>query len=243
MKRLTTCMVVSVFLSFCTVMAGNRLFAQNIGQNNSIDIHAVEYLSIAGNQSTLYYGNEQEIYPHLHHPYLKSARYVRSGLSYCGILYPDVQLRLDWHRNELIVLAPNFINNIVLSPEHVDYAELHDLHIIYYHNDGLPGSPSTGYYILRYSGICKVFENQPVSVTVKNIHNRSLDQYHLTNSFYLYKDDIYHVIQKRSGLYKVLHPYKRELKRFASNNRLRFRKDKGNFIAMTVREYERLSGL
>ena len=227
----------------CTLLFGcGRLYAQDARQQ-LIENAVLEYLRVAGNQAIIYYGDEQEGYPRTsNHPYLKNAQHAKSRLLYHRILYPEALLRLDLHRDELVIQSPEF-RNFVLSPENFEYAELHGQHIIYFRRDSLPGCPSTGYYILLYSGNCMVLEKQ-IATLLRNNQSTTLDQYYaLTTNFYLYKDGVYHTIRNKRGLLNVLHPYKKELKQFISSHRWRFRHDAEELIAQTVGEYEKLSGL
>ena len=209
-----------------------------------IDSSAMEYLRIVGSQSMLYYGKMQEGHPRTtNHPYLNNGQCVKSRLSYCGVLYPEVLLRFDLSRNELIVQSPDF-QHIVLFPENVDYAQLHDRTVIYFRHNNLPGCPSTGYYILLHSGDCKVFEKQNVTLLQKDFSPTKIERHYvLSTTFYLYKDGVYHTVRTKRGLLKCLHPYGRELKQFISANNLRFRNNIEDFLILTVREYEKLSGL
>ena len=217
-----------------------QLFAQDA----KIDNVAFDYLQTVGNQSVLYYGKQQEGYLRAsNHPYLNDSQYAKARLSYCGVIYPDAMLRLDLNRDELIILSPNY-HNIVLFPENVDYAELYGRHIIYFRYDSLHGCPSTGYYIILHSGNCKVLEKQTATLAVKNTGNTTLENYYVfKTNFYLYKDGVYHNIWNKSGLLKVLYPYKKELKHFISTNRLNFRRNAEEFLIRIVSEYEKLSGL
>ena len=215
------------------------MLAQDVGSQQLIDNSAIEYLRIAGNQSVLYYGNEQDIQPRAtNHPYLKSNQYAEARLSYNKVIYPEALLRLDLSRDELITLSPEF-RHIVLFPENIDFVELHDKHVIYFRRDSLPGCPSGGYYFLLHSGECKVLERQTASL----ILNSSSGQFYYVffTKFYLCKDGIYYNIRNQQGLLKVLSPYKKELKRYISSHRWRFRRDAEELIAMTVREYENLT--
>ena len=56
-----------------------------------------DYVSSAAGQSVIYHGKEQLKYPTSirNHPYLKSEKYVPGDLSFEGILYKDVKMRLD----------------------------------------------------------------------------------------------------------------------------------------------------
>ena len=83
-----------------------------------------DYVSSAAGQSVIYHGKEQLKYPTSirNHPYLKSEKYVPGDLSFEGILYKDVKMRLDLYKNELLLFSPDNRYNIVLPSDRVDYA-------------------------------------------------------------------------------------------------------------------------
>ncbi len=241
-RNLHSKIMIRTCLWWLLIFFGEQLFAQNIGRQQLVDSMAVGYMRIADKQSVLYYGTEQEAHPRTtNHPYLKESSYAKGRLSYCQVMYPEVLLRLDLSRNELIVMSPDH-RNIVLFPENVDFVELHDRYIIYFHSDSSPGSPSSGYYILLYSGKCRVLEKQTNTLNRKETGSRVSESYFsLSVNYYLYKDGYYHKIKNKRALLKVLSPYKRELKRFISDNHLRCKRDAEKFIVLTVSEYEKLS--
>jgi len=227
--------LILVLLSICATKA----FAQP-----DIENYAIEYLKTAKSQSALYYGIQQEPHPRTtNHPYLKDMLFAKGRLSYNNILYPEVLLRFDLFRNELIITSPDY-RDIVLFPESVDFAELHGQHIIYFRQDTLPGCPSAGYYFLLYNGYCKVLEKQTASLMSHSGSRASDGQfYDFRKNYYLYKDGVYHTIRNKNGLLKILHPYKKELKRYLSAENLNYRQYPDVFIFMAVYEYEKLSGL
>ena len=217
----------------------NPAYSNNTERQQQIDNSALEFMRAAVNQSTLFYGIEQLQHPRLsNHPFLISEQYTQGRLSINGIVYPEVMLRLDLNRDELVILSPDF-RHIVLSPENVDFAEMHGRLIIYYRQNNLPGSPPTGYHQLLHSGKTKVLKRQ--TAELKIVH-RELDFVHSTR-FFLYKDGEYHTIRNRRELLRVLYPHRRELRQFISANQLQFRQNTGEFITQVVREYEKLSGL
>jgi len=231
--------IVKVFIFLSLIIMDKRLFAQETERQKSIDNAAVTYMRVVGNKSALYYGVVQKD-PDLqtsNHPYLKDELYAKARLSYHRMLYPEVLLRLDLSKDELITISPDFCN-IVLFPEHVDFVELHGRHIIYLRKDILPGCPSTGYYFLIHSGNCMVLLKQIAWLK----EDRYLSRYYdFRNFYYLYKDSVYHRIRNKRGLLKELRPYQKELKWFISASQLRFRHNTEEFITRTVSEYEKLS--
>jgi hypothetical protein len=219
------------------------LFAQDAGVRQTIDRSAVEYLKMVNEESVLYYGNLQEELPRTtNHSFLQDAQYAKARLSYLGVIYPEVMLRLDLWRDELVIYSPDN-RNVVLFPENVDDAELYDKRIIYLQPDNLPGSPSQGYYYQLHSGNCTVLEKQTASLNRKENMGRWEEYYIISTKFYLLKDGAYQTIRTKRGLLQALQPYKKELKRFISANHLSFRKNQEEFLVQTVSEYEKLSGL
>ena len=217
-----------------------RLLAQDIVRQQSIDSAAVMYSRMAGKQLPLYYGKEQEDYQQISiHPYFVDWRFANARLMYGEVIYPEVLLRLDINRDELIVISPDY-RQIVLFPENVDFVELHGKHIIYFQRDTLPGCPSSGYYILLHSGNCKVLEKQTATLRLNSSTREPY--YAFTTQYYLHKDGVYYAIRNKKGLLKALSPYKKELKRFISANHLRFRQNAEEFLSRTVSEYEKITG-
>ena len=217
------------------------LLAQDVGRQQSLDSAAIRYLQKASKQSVLFYGSDQEGQPRTtNHPYLKDVLYTKARLSYYQIIYPEALLRLDLSRDEMITLSPEF-RHIVLFPENVDFVELHGKYIIYFRPDGLPGCPSSGYYIQLYSGNCKVFEKNTALLMSENDGNRMKYFFTFSTRYYLYKDGMYYTIRGEQGLLKALRPYKKELKRFISANRLSFRQNAEVFLSRTIKEYEKIT--
>jgi hypothetical protein len=224
------------------ILWGGSLFAQDIRRQQSIDSAAVKYLQTADRQSALYYGNDQDwVMRTTNHPYLEDVLYAKARLSYYNVLYPEVLLRLDLSKDELITLSPEF-RHVVLFPENVDFVELHGKHIIYFRSDSLSGSPSSGYYMLLHSGNCKVLKRTTATLMSESEGTRMKYYYSFTTRYYLYKDDVYYIIRNQRGLLKALSPHKKELKRFISANRLQFRLYTDIFLTRTVNEYEKITG-
>jgi len=225
----------------CLLFVCGSLFAQNVAPQQTIDDFALEYQRVAGHQAAVYFGSLKETLPRTtNHPFLTDDKFAKARLSYLGVLYPEVLLRLDLSRNELTTISPAFYE-IVLFPENVDFAELHGRHIIFFQRDNLPGSPSSGYYSLLHSGKCRVLEKQTAGLMIEQTYR---SQYHsFTTRLYVHKDNAYYVIRNGRGLLKVLQSHKKELKRFISAHHLNFRNNPQEFLIQTVSEYEKLTGL
>jgi len=230
--------MVRFYLLFFLMFGCVPLLAQSADRQQLIDNSAAEYLRLANAQSSLFYGKEQEAHQRtINHPYLVNEHFAKAHLSYNEVIYPEVLLRLDLNRDELIIISPDF-RQIVLTPENVDFVEMHGKYIVYFRRDDLPGCPSSGFYFLLHSGDCKVLEKQ----VNKMIPNDKSEMYFVqSTNFYLYKDGVYYTIRSKRGLLNALGTHRKELKRFISANRLSFRPFTELFLTLTVREYEKLS--
>ena len=243
-------MMVKIRLLVFFLFGCGLLAAQNVDQVQSIDVSAIEYLYAVDNQSQLYYGKEQENYHYLHlnhpairtlnHSYLIDYNYTKARLSYHKVIYPEAMLRLDFYNDELVVFSPD-LRNIVLTPDNVDFAEMHGQTIIYFRSDSLPGCPSNGYYILLHSENCKVLKRQTARLATSAENTRIEYFFVFSIKYYLFKDGVYHTVKNKRGLLNVLHPYKSEMRRFISSNRLKFKRNADELISLTVKEYEKIS--
>lgn len=216
------------------IFTGGYLSAQQT------DDLATKYLRTVGDHSTLYYGRLQLGRPGAaNHPYLVTSLYTPARLSFRGVVYPQVMLRLDLERDELVVLSSNG-RHIVLSPEDLDYAEFHGRHIVYLDNGYLPA----GHYMVLHSGNTMVLKRQTATQVYRQVSSTNLERRFIFRiTYFLYKDGVYHTIQNRRGLLSLLYPHQRTLNRFISSNRLNRRGRTEEMITLTVIEYERLSAL
>jgi len=228
------------FTGLFTILFAEQLIAQNSSRQELIDRSASEYMQSAGSDAALYYGYQQAPLPRTTNlPYLNGLDYTTGRLSYHQVVYPNVLLKLDLYRNELVVKSS--YGDIVLFPENVDFAELLGKRIIYFRSDSLPGCPSTGYYFLLNSGKCKVLEKQTASLS--SYSSQEGPYYDFKKNFYLMKDGIYYKITSQKSLLTVLQAYRKELKQYISSLQLDYKKFPDIVIAMTVDEYEKLSGV
>jgi len=221
-----------------------QLFAQDRNRQELIDNYANEYLQFAGEDAALFSGYQQKELPLTTNlPYLNNKEFVKGRLSYNNTVYPEVLLKFDLYRNELITLSG--FQGIVLFPENVNFAELLGKHIIYFHSDSLPGCPPSGYYFLLNSGKCTVLEKRTASLNSYSGSNTSQNTqyYNFKSIFYLYREGVYHPIRNEKSLLKFLYPYQKELKQYISSLSFKYKNFPDIVITLTVDQYEKLSEL
>ena len=201
-----------------------------------------DYISSAAVQSVIYHGKEQLKYPTSirNHPYLKSEEYVSGDLSFEGILYKGVKMRLDLYKNELLLFSPDNRYNIVLPSDRVDYAEFHGYHIFYRHPDERSGNLPEGYYLSLYEG--KSTELGKWSCTLsKTIKDMQLDDsFDQSVKYYIRKEGVYYTVRSKGSVLKVFKSKKKELARYIKQRKLDFRHAPEEAIVAVVRQYERI---
>jgi len=208
------------------------------------DRYAAGYMNAVSNHATLFSGNSQQplTLQLINHQYFKTQDFVNGRLSYNGVVYPDVWLRWDLYRDELIILSPvNYF--IALKSAYVDFAEIHGYRIFYLHPDGLAGCPPAGNYILLHSGDHFLLEKLSNEINRKEAKSGIGSEYYfiLSTTFYLQKDDAYHKIKNRRMLLKALDTHRKEMKQFIRANKFRYQQDAEKMVLEVVKEHKKLS--
>jgi len=228
--------VMKWYIFLClTLFIQQRLSAQD-------DRYATGYMSAVSNHAVLFSGNRQQpLKVHtLNHQYFKDEDFVTGRLSYGGVVYPEVWLRWDLYKDELMILSPvNY--SIVLQNDHIDFAELHGYRIFYLHSDGLPGCPPAGNYILLFSGNHLLIEKLINELNLKDNIGSEAYYFILSTRFYLQKNGVYHKIKSRRTLLKALDTHRKELRQFIRANRLEYKRDAETMVLEIVKKHEHLS--
>ena len=229
-------------LLYIIVINSQQLLAQD-SLHFGTDYYVSGYMKAVSEYASLYSGNCQQSleFRVIDHQYFKEQHYVIGKLFYNGILYPDVLLRWDLYRDELIVLSPAG-SNIVLINENTGFAEIHGYHIFYHHPDGSTGCPSAGYYLLLHSGKYRLLEKISYSPNVAKIEGKRLTYTFLVSSFfYLQKDEVYHKINSQRKLLKTLGTHRKEMKSLIQSNGYKYKRNAEEMALELVKEHEKLS--
>lgn len=223
----------------CLITASNSYAQENISAKEAVINH---YFSSIGEYAAIYSGKEQNKYPSFYknHPYYKTDSYQEGTLSFDGIVYPNVKLRLDLNLEELAILSLDNRFNIVIPSDRLDYAYIGSDYITI--NKGENPLPK-GFNIRLYEGEHSVWLKQSCLFT-KRIEDRTiLYQFDIKKRFYVYKDGQYHKIGSLSSLLKLFPEQKEKLKRHIKATGLNFRSSPENTIVEVVKQYEILIAL
>ncbi len=201
------------------------------------------YFHTANGYATIYSGKEHQGYAGYitGHPYLVTDQFGKGILRYDGLDYPDVSLRLDTYKNEMVIRTPDMLYSVIVPPDKFEFAELHAYHIIYYRPDGLPGAPAEGYYVLHHNGEYPVMERR-VSQYRETIDAMRIEAAFIhKNTFYVFRDGKPHPVRGKSSLLKLFKDRKKELNTYIKNAGLNFNARPEQAIVETVRMYESLT--
>jgi hypothetical protein len=225
----------TILCVLCLLMGG-KLCAQE----------AVEvYLAEARSHASIYTGKEGYKYPRyiLNHPYWDTNDYREGSLWYDGVLYPNVWMRLDLHREELLLRSPDRRFEVVAPAERMDSAWIHPYCIRWVgREEAAEKALPPGYYIRLNEGNYPVWKRETKHLTRSaNTGSQVVDtQFEEITQFYVCREGVWHVVKNAASLLALFPEKKKELKQYIRRQKLNFKKAPDAAIVETVRRYERL---
>lgn len=238
MKRHLLCLLLLIM--------GWQIKAQKLDLPNydSTTIKYVEsYFSVASGHSVIYTGKEESKYlsQMKNHPYLYTSEYKSGSLSFEGVFYPNVKLRLNEHKDELIILSPDGRFNIVLPTDKVDFATIEN-YFIYYNvpQKGIEAL-SEGYYVRLHNGTYPVWKRETCFIQ-SNIKDMKTElSFVRKNKLFILKDGKYNTIGNKRSILKLFKSKKKELKQFIKENELDFKQSFDASVVAVTEYYEILN--
>jgi len=187
-------------------------------------------------QSQLYNGGDFAFYQPLEneHPYFSSDDWIDGTILYDGTLFAHVFMQYDIQSDELIVEHANG-TRIKLTKLNVGYFILNDRKFVL-----LTSRHLNGFYEILYDGNTKVYARH------WKVFQESLSSGKASRSFrekiryYIYKNGDYVTVTNKASVYKVFKERKKELRQFASKNKLRFGTNKIAFLTQLANHYDGL---
>ena len=238
-------MRLSVYLCLM-IFCWQQLPAQDSMSRQTTDGYAANYMDSVSRFAAIYSGVGAQpplSFSLLSHQFFKDVYYTNCRLSYGGVVYPDVLLRWDLYRDELLIRSPAGYE-IVLKSGKIDFAEIHGYRMFYLHPDSLPGYPSAGYYILLFSGEYLLLEKLTKQMTQKESSKlgRTENYFELSSKFYLQRNGAYYGIKNRRTLLKTLSTHRSEMRQLIRANKLNYKEDAEKMVLEVVKEHAKLSG-
>lgn len=202
------------------------------------------YLKAVGNHTIIYTGKEETKYPTyvLNHPYLDTKEFREGRLSFDGIIYPHVKMRLNLHKDELVVFSPDNRFSVILPSDRVDFATIDSLYIIYSRPEKDSLNLPEGYHVRLYNGTYEVWKRETMFLesTIKDMLVEL--SFSRKRRFYIRKDGTFHPVSSKKTVLKLFETTKqKELKKYIKQHRLNFKKVPDEAIVSVVNYYETLS--
>ncbi|MDL2264856.1 hypothetical protein LJC57_04320 [Parabacteroides sp. OttesenSCG-928-G07] len=201
-----------------------------------------EYITSSGNQLIIYNGKEEAKYPSqaINHPFLDTSEYREGIISFDGVVYPNIRVRLNVHSEELIVQSPTTRLNVVIPADRVDYAYISPYYIIPHDkSDGYAELPE-GYYVLLHDGKHQVLKRETAFMQ-SGVKGMTMEvSFKKQTKYYIYKDGKYTNVTSQRSVLKLFDSKKRELQQFIKQSNLNYRKFPEAYLVAVADYYETL---
>ncbi|WP_139237239.1 hypothetical protein [Pontibacter akesuensis] len=232
------------------VIAAGSAFAQGAAADTaflqSSKAQAVAaYKKALGAQTQLYNGTEYVDYklPYFEgHQFFASNAAENGHVFYDGTWYTDVPILYDLVRDEVIIPYSTTGLKMKLIGSKIDTFQVHDHLYVRLQPDSAGATAlQPGFYDLLYSG-----DTQFLMKRIKQMEDRATQdgmegEFRNVDKYFIKKDGVYHQVGSKRAVYRVLEDRKKELKKFASSQQLKFRKEKEAAILAIVTYYDSLA--
>lgn len=186
-----------------------------------------KYLDELNEYAVIYSGELEEGYSlaqYQNFPYYQSPEFVTGTIMFNRNDYPAQQLRLDLYRNQLVVLVPGKQFSKIVDNYLVEQVEAYGKTIIRYTSPMDNGLGAGYYFRLYHSPAIELLQQVTADIDKKIIGDRK--QFIFQEKYYLlYQGNNYQLRNKKSFT-RLFPQYKKEINRFAKDNKLNFGKQK-----------------
>ncbi len=217
----------TLFVAFvCTFSA-----ASSFSQDDPATLQPALAKVIAGlelkTSDDIYNGREHIGYLHTIQgiAYYKTNQWQKGSMIYRGVFYPDVYLKYDLVRDELIVRHYNGFQGVTLFSPRLQRFSMGDAHFIYLNSGNEPQAPATGIYqVIGGEALSLLIKrSKKIEETVSNtqVDRKFVDQI----AFYIAKDGAYHRIRKESDVLELWKSHRSEIKSLLKAKEIKFKKN------------------
>lgn len=201
-----------------------------------------KYIQASGNQLIIFNGKEEPKYPAqaINHPFLDTSEYREGVVSFDGVVYPNIRMRLNVHSEELIVQSPTTRLNVVIPADRVDYAYISPFYIIPHNNNNSYPELPTGYYVLLHDGKHQVLKRETAFMQSQVKSMEVEVSFKKQTRFYIYKDGKYNTVSSQRSVLKLFNSKKRELQQYIKQHNLNYKKFPETYLTAVTNYYETL---
>jgi hypothetical protein len=217
-------------LSFSCIFLTQGLHAQTSTEDSTKAFASnqkaqILYFKTLGRQAELYSGIEYVPFLDLINegqPYFGSDKFDTGQISYHGINYLNVPILYDLVQEALLIPVSEGQPPVELYNELVDSFSVSGHHFIrLVKEDGVAGSPQTGFYEQLYQGRSWVLKKEEKSIS-KTLNETGA--YRIIKdkvSYYIKKDGRFYEVKGKGSVLNVLSDKKKDLKKYISSHNIR----------------------
>lgn len=221
-----------IYLTFYLIF-----FTWDTGYSQNLPVK--EYIDKSSNYGILFRGMvEQNYNPYIYanQPYYISSDFSTGDIYYKKRKYPAQKMRLDFFKDQLIILSPDNYN-LIVGHQGVDSFYIHNKLFVYY----IPEKKielKDGYYLLLHQG-------EKIKILAKGTANLNtpkteLAHFSTTIRYYGIYNTKSYTIRNRTSFSKIFPQYKKDINRFAKTRKLKFKEDIDKDIASMAAYCEEL---
>jgi hypothetical protein len=202
------------------------------------------YQKTIGAQAKLYNGSryKQPINSEEQHPYFISDDWIMGDVFYDGEIFQNVPLMYDLYNDKLVTEHYSSGNALQLIDEKLHSFEIAGHHFEKIDNQSVGGSlPRSDYYDILYPGTTKVIARRQKFLREQIVSNEIETSYDEKVRYYIFKNGVYFLVNKKGSVLKLLGDKKQPLKKFLKSKQIYFSKDKELALQSMSRFYDSLN--
>lgn len=221
--RKTCVFILFIFCSFSFARAQQAVFD--------------EYSKEAGDYAALYSGKVEvgySPYQYINHPYLDTDEFQEGTICFNGQLYSGLKMRYDTYKKWLAVITPEKRIVLQVDMRKVDYFTMGDKKFI----------PQDGNFVAL------LYESEQMRLTQHTMcgmgvpvekGKASYRNFKQRERFNLHKEGTDYTVSSRSGFIKLFPDNKKELKKFAKEQRLDFKAYRAESLTLMTKYADSLN--
>ncbi len=179
-----------------------------------------KYLEKAGDNALAYAGEIGIIYnPYFYSnmPYYISREYNTGNIYFEHTFYPNQLLKIDLHKDQLIILTPEAHHGVVVNPRNIKKIELHG-RVFIWHTPPVHSGLPTGYYMVMSDGdqvqlLCRL------SYQMLSPSDKAQREFSPTQKYYIVHQGIHYSVKSRSSFNKIFPSLKKQMKAFEKTHK------------------------
>ncbi|WP_205503328.1 hypothetical protein [Rufibacter psychrotolerans] len=240
-----------LLLTATLVLTGSKTFSQAIAPQNaphqqpSTPYPVSLYQQATQPEAHLFNGPEYVDYRRLYregHQFFLQDQKATGAVHYDGDWYQEVPLLYDVVTDE-VVLVKNGVLLQKLVSEKLTAFLLQGHHFVRHvaPDTAAAATLPTGFYDLLHDGPTQLLVKRKKLKEHVVEDNREVEKYKPDDKFYIQKDNRYHQVKTGKSVYRVFQDKKKELKKHARSQKLKFRRQREQAILALVIHYNSLN--